>query len=129
MGAINQQFFNPCPKQLPVRSERYKRYIRSKPCIVCGKRKDIQAAHQNIYEGVMGSKVSDLQTLPMCIHCHRETDQLPDKLFAAIEIIKNINDFFGSGSRLEESKNRKACKFENVPKKIYTKTGMANKTF
>jgi len=92
--------FNPQIKIKPIESERFKKFIRGKPCRVCGTWLCIQAAHQNVWGGVMGGKVSDLQTLPLCASCHRECDQLKDKLRAAIAIIKNINEFFALGYKL-----------------------------
>lgn len=94
---MNQIDWAGYPKIKPIRSPRYLKFIRSHSCIECGSTNNIQASHQNIYEGVMGSKVSDFQSLPRCYQCHRENDQMDDKLFAAISIIKFINKFFSLG--------------------------------
>jgi hypothetical protein len=52
-------------KVLPVRSESYRRWVASLPCIVCGLEGSSQAAHPNMGRG-KGQKASDLDCFPLC---------------------------------------------------------------
>lgn len=53
------------PKNKPARSESYRRWVASLPCIVCGIEGFSQAAHPNYGKG-MGQKSSDLDCFPLC---------------------------------------------------------------
>ena len=57
----------------PVRSEDYKRWIRSWPCLVCATRRNIEASHTGAHG--IGQKSSDLQTVPLCKEHHNELHQ------------------------------------------------------
>ena len=65
-------------KAKPVRSEAYRRYVASQPCMACGIEGYSQCAHAN--GGGMGTKASDLDTFPLCcarpghIGCHAQFD-------------------------------------------------------
>jgi hypothetical protein len=65
-------------KAAPVRSESYRRWVASQPCISCGIEGYSQCAHAN--GGGMGTKASDLETFPLCcarpghIGCHMQFD-------------------------------------------------------
>lgn len=52
-------------KDEPVRSESYRRWVSSLPCIVCGIEGYTQAAHPNQGRG-LGQKASDLECFPLC---------------------------------------------------------------
>jgi hypothetical protein len=66
------------PKARPVRSESYRRWVASLPCMSCGISGYSQCAHAN--GGGMGTKTSDLDTFPLCctrpglIGCHMQFD-------------------------------------------------------
>lgn len=53
------------PKVPPVRSESYRRWIATLPCIVCRIEGYTQAAHPNYGRG-LGQKASDLECFPLC---------------------------------------------------------------
>ena len=65
-------------KSRPVRSEGYRRWVASLPCISCGIEGYSQCAHAN--GGGMGTKECDLRTFPLCctrpghIGCHMAFD-------------------------------------------------------
>ena len=63
-----QTFF----KELPERDEKYKAFIRSKPCIVPGCTERRTVAHHQHKEGHGGksTKCSDYRTLPVCFWHH-----------------------------------------------------------
>jgi len=71
------------PKVKPARSEAYRRWIASLPCIVCGIEGYSQAAHPNQGRG-LGQKASDLECFPLCcvrpghMGHHQEHDLLID---------------------------------------------------
>lgn len=52
-------------KVLPVRSESYRRWVATLPCIVCELEGLSQAAHPNMGRG-KGQKASDLDCFPLC---------------------------------------------------------------
>ncbi len=66
------------PKSRPVRSESYRRWVASLPCINCGIQGYSQCAHAN--GGGMGTKECDLRTFPLCctrpgvLGCHIQFD-------------------------------------------------------
>jgi hypothetical protein len=53
------------PKVLPIRSESYRRWVASLPCIVCRIEGYTQAAHPCGGRG-LGQKASDLDCFPLC---------------------------------------------------------------
>ena len=68
-------------KQKPFRSKKYLAYIRSQLCFVTGRQAEI--AHHIInckFGGGMGTKPSDLFTLPMTVEAHQQLHHNP-KLF------------------------------------------------
>jgi hypothetical protein len=67
------------PKQRPIRSEPYRRYVASFACFGCGISGFSQCAHDNTGKG-MAQKVCDSRTFPLCgpryglIGCHQQFD-------------------------------------------------------
>jgi hypothetical protein len=59
---------------LPTRSPAHLAFIRSLPCIVCFRERNIEAAH--VGRRGMGQKCSDLETLPLCSLHHREQHRI-----------------------------------------------------
>lgn len=64
------------------------KFIRSLPCLVCGTRKDVQAAHiRAAHAGYgkrstgAGEKPSDCWVLPVCAEHHAEQHLLPELTF------------------------------------------------
>jgi len=58
------------PKDVPVRDEKYRLYIKGLPCIICGNPKTL-AHHQNKRgHGGKSTKCSDLRCLPLCFWHH-----------------------------------------------------------
>lgn len=70
----------PVAKEVPVRSEPYRRAVASLPCVICGVHGYSQAAHANTGKGA-SIKACDLQTFPACasrpglLGCHHKLDQ------------------------------------------------------
>ena len=63
--------FRQCPKTKPVRDAKYRAWIRTLPCAVCGKPAPSLVMHQRILQGGgTGMKPSDFETLPGCQTCH-----------------------------------------------------------
>ena len=91
----------PIPKIKPVRSKRYLDFIRSKPCVVCGKPPPSEAAHQSVGYRAMGSKVSDLWSAPMCHTHHAEQHRGADlNVDFTARCLEYINEFFSCGGKL-----------------------------
>ena len=54
----------------PVRSWRYRQWIRSLPCAACGLEPAGEAAHTGS-DGGTGIKSNDWSCIPLCSNCHR----------------------------------------------------------
>lgn len=69
----------PIPKDAPVRSEDYRRFVAAQPCFGCGIDGFSQAAHPNQGKG-LALKTCDLKCFPLCgphfglIGCHQQHD-------------------------------------------------------
>ena len=53
----------------PDRDPRYRAWIRSLPCAVCGSKWRVEAAHTGT-DGGMAQKASDYSCVPLCRYCH-----------------------------------------------------------
>lgn len=67
----------PFPKIKTYRSEEYKAYIRTLPCIVCGKNAE---PHHEVGGGT-GLKGPDLFCIPLCREHHREREDIGIETF------------------------------------------------
>lgn len=69
----------PLPKEAPLRSEEYRRFVASHPCFDCGIAGFSQCAHENLGKG-MSIKTDDRRSFPLCgprwglLGCHQEFD-------------------------------------------------------
>lgn len=61
----------PCPKPVTLYSEPYLAYVRKHPCCLCGAPGPSEPHHWSHHGGVMGSKVDDYRTVPLCTEHHR----------------------------------------------------------
>ena len=61
----------PVPKPVTLRSEPYLAYVRNHPCCLCGRSEGIEVHHWSHHGGVMGAKVDDYRTVPLCQEHHR----------------------------------------------------------
>ena len=55
-------------KPKPYRSQAYMEWVRGWPCLACGTRNGIQAAHTGPHG--LGTKASDFRVVPLCASCH-----------------------------------------------------------
>jgi len=60
-----------------MKSEKYLKFVRSLPCCHCKKPAEPHHIIGICYMGVMGSKASDLHTMPLCRDCHEEVHRDP----------------------------------------------------
>ena len=58
-----------------MRNERYRRFIKRFPCIVCGATRYVDPMHTGPH--ALGQKASDLNCLPGCRQCHGAFDADP----------------------------------------------------
>lgn len=70
MQRVYDSSFRPVPKPVTLRSEPYLAYVRKHPCCLCGRSEGIEAHHWSHHGGVMGAKVDDYRTVPLCDPCH-----------------------------------------------------------
>lgn len=89
------------PKPKTFRSEKYKRYIRSLPCLICGGKSE--AAHTG--GGGMGLKGPDDGCIPLCHGHHMESHRIGEKTFAR----KYRLDYGRITTKLKEQYRRKAA--------------------
>ena len=61
----------PVPKPVTLRSDPYLAYVRRHPCCLCDRSEGIEAHHWSHHGGVMGAKVDDYRTVPLCQEHHR----------------------------------------------------------
>jgi len=71
MQRVYDSGIRPVPKPVTLRSEPYLAYVRKHPCCLCGRSEGIEAHHWSHHGGVMGSKVDDYRTVPLCQEHHR----------------------------------------------------------
>lgn len=78
-------------KAKPFRSEKYRRWIASLPCIVCGSH-NVQAAHiRSNTGGGMGYKPSDEWCVPLCVDCHSDQHRVGERKFwSEIDKVKDL---------------------------------------
>ena len=73
------QMFNPQLKIKPYRSEKYKKFVRSKPCVSCNGRYGSSQAHhvrRSHWGAGTAIKPHDFVTIPLCFECHNpETEK------------------------------------------------------
>lgn len=63
-----------------MKSGRYLNWVKSQPCVVCGCEPAGDAHHLiGQGDGIMGGKVSDLRTFPLCRKHHDELHQDPKR--------------------------------------------------
>ena len=70
MQRVYDSGIRPVPKPVTLRSEPYLAYVRKHPCCLCGASPS-EAHHWSHHGGVMGSKVDDYRTVPLCTKHHR----------------------------------------------------------
>ena len=61
----------PVPKPVTLTSPAYLAYVRKHPCCLCGAPGPSEAHHWSHHGGVMGAKVDDYRTVPLCQEHHR----------------------------------------------------------
>ena len=70
MQRVYDSGLRPVPKPVTLRSEPYLAYVRKHPCCLCGASPS-EAHHWSHHGGVMGAKVDDYRTVPLCTKHHR----------------------------------------------------------
>ena len=61
---------SPVPKPVTLTSPAYLAFVREHPCCVCGAPGPSEPHHWSHHGGVMGAKVDDYRTIPICDPCH-----------------------------------------------------------
>ena len=67
---VYDQSLRPVPKPVTLTSPAYLAYVRKHPCCLCGASPS-EAHHWSHHGGVMGAKVDDYRTVPLCTEHHR----------------------------------------------------------
>jgi len=82
----------PAHKKMKIyRSEKYKKFIRSKPCIICGKTSQAHHVRRSYFGAGMSIKPSDFVCIPLCSECHKpETEK---DLFVELIIINLLMEY------------------------------------
>ena len=63
----------------PIRDPKYRAWIRTLPCAVCGTRRGIQCAHTGDHG--LGQKASDRRSIPLCVRCHEDYGRVGRRQF------------------------------------------------
>jgi len=53
----------------PTRNATYRAWIRTQPCVACGSKRNVEAAHTGS-DGGMSQKAGDYSCVPLCWTCH-----------------------------------------------------------
>ena len=90
-----------------LRSPGYLEFIRSKPCLICGRKST--AHHEPLKQGGCSIKAPDTQSVPLCMECHVRHDTVGTETFwkyhdIKLEIIKLQTEYIGI---IEEKLKRK----------------------
>ena len=96
--------FTPDPKTPNYQNPRYRKFVRSKACIICSHGKPVQCHHEAFGQKGVGMRGPDLWTLPLCNECHGSRHRLGFHSFwetakyktsdVMYEIMKLNNEFF-----------------------------------
>lgn len=68
--------FRPDPKPITHRDPKYRKFIRSKPCVICGKKSTFHHESGLGDSGGMSKKCSDYFGIPLCKDHHHERGQI-----------------------------------------------------
>ena len=84
----------PVPKHHILRSEKYLEFIRSKPCLICGR--PAEPHHERRHsDGGMGLTPSDIYAVPLCREHHGQAQryEILDTLTVYIQIMKLLTEY------------------------------------
>jgi len=91
----------PDPKIPNYQNPRYRRFIRTKPCLVCSHGKPVQCHHEAFKLKGVGMRGPDIWTLALCAECHGSRHRIGFDTFwesanlnPMYEIMKLNNEFF-----------------------------------
>jgi len=65
------QMINPQPKMIIYRSEKYLNFVRSKPCLICGKKSQAHHVRRQYWGAGTSIKPHDYVTINLCLDCHK----------------------------------------------------------
>lgn len=58
----------------------YKTFIRSLPCLICGKNGSVHH-HESLEGSGMGMKCNDKEAIPLCVECHHQRHHIGRSTF------------------------------------------------
>lgn len=73
-----------------MKNEKYLKWIRTKPCVLCGSIYSIAPHHLRDPQRKHTRRYNDLNTIPVCFDCHRSLHDNPSKEKAIEENLFNI---------------------------------------
>lgn len=102
------QYFNPAPKDITIRSKWYLKWLRGQPCAYpdCGRvdsdQMNVVPAHQSLMGRGVSIKPPDYYALPLCAECHAREHHLGIETFwqgidRKILIIEHLIRYITSG--------------------------------
>ena len=91
---LNNPMIQPHPKPKNLRSKKYLDFIKSKPCIWCG-RSEAEPHHERRFsDGGTGLKPSDIYAVPVCRVCHGKLQRYEiDALAVYVWIVKLLTEY------------------------------------
>lgn len=94
-------WMNSDPKIKNYRNPRYRKFIRSKLCLICSSKSQVTWHHEAFTLKGTGIKGPDIWTVPLCPNCHSVRNRLgfdsfweASNLNPMYEIMKLNNEFF-----------------------------------
>jgi len=95
------------PKKKRILDPDYLKWIRTKPCAICGSTQNVQAHHENrIGHSTLGGKCDDTRCIPMCYICHRIRHDKGKEIYGLrcpeARILRYNADYVRAGHQLKE---------------------------
>jgi hypothetical protein len=76
-------------------------FVRTLPCLACGRRGPCEAAHVRLgTDGTSGRKPSDRYTVPLCSHCHAVQHATGEVAFWGLSMDRGVSDPWGVAKSL-----------------------------
>ena len=65
----------PHEKMKIYRSAKYLKFVRSHPCIICGRSSQAHHVRRSYFGAGMGIRPSDYVAIPFCLECHKPENE------------------------------------------------------
>lgn len=111
-----------------LHDEKFLAFLRTKPCCICGRVGETEAAHIRIGFRALGKKPDDKDATPLCAEHHREQHSMNETIFWATAATLPIDPFLtaerfyaefgGTGGKPKAKRKPKPRKPKHLRQKI-----------